>query len=1361
MARLAPTGVLSSADDGDYARSQSVLVDLAGLACGLGQRNLQMEALRLLAEALPNGRDQWAALLLLANAEREEGDVAGAERTVRRVFDAHQEAADVPAEDRIAAERVSGEVLVHKGRYEEALDAFQSARDLLAEGGGREEEDAYLLYRLGAVHSAAGQLEEAVTRFQAARRKDPNSVPEDEFARVVERAGPSEALAVLLTHRAHRHEQGKERADLFRRAHRLWVDLGQEDRALDALIAAQESEPEDAETTDLLTVQLEAAGRYRELMVVLDRTLSAVGEDDPEAVEALLDRIARAADRLDRPEDALVLVKRVVRRFPDRPKIVRLLAELSERAGQIETSDEAWRWVGERSMDPQVQRDAAKRRARLLGEAGAVKKRAHVLAEALAARISEATPAELIAVDGALAESSRHEARTRLWADASEDRSGSDAATCLAQIGALRRDALADPRGAILAFEMATRVDSEDLALRRAAMEAARAFHDHRKVVKHARAAADRAPTRRGRCAFLKEAARAWAAMGELGSELEVWGAVLHEGGPVPAVLAEIEARARDDLPAKETVELLKSEVQARSEAVEKAALLRVQAGIMERVLGEADAAATLLEDASTLDPLNSEIGVEETNRPVEPLEEESFRRKRSMLDRSGHLEELAELEAAQARASLHPHQRAVGLARAAERVLEVHAKDDEGEGQSRISAARALLQESLQWDPDGVLAWGLFFELSLQQNDLAEARRAADALVELGGPGWVAPRFEEGLIRLARAENDAGALATAIARAQTRAPWSLAVRLAKIELSSNPDEEMGVLDSVLEATDLACVLEQQARQALEQDRPALALERARRARLLRPRDEQIQRTLWDAMAAAGIEVELLDACLAEIARSGPSAWAVRRALDVAEHAPLWPPVSERLTRVAEYLADAEPEVLDRLIRLGVKHQDGPLLACVLWATGTPERLGAPEPVAFGRLAKTLLDRDEWEDAAEVLNVFLPVEADANPTDGFEVASREAFSSQGGLAAVLLRAPRRAGPAWVRCLRALHRTHPDTPGVVEARARSLLPDPGARPEALELVRELVRKRPLELEWIEALAECSDGPEYAGRRAVARYLASGRADPIESSPRVLCHEASEASLRVGDPSPLGEILRLGARAAAADLRPPTRSGWRPGDEDARLEGLLGRVRASVRNPFEVFVDPLGGYEVRLMAGDPPGLVVGEALADDVSPGELRFWIARGARLLELGYLVVHDPGERGRLVRRLVEASIEGSVTGDLQVLSRRLGDSARSGIANYRADMESVSSLDWGRWIRATLRSADRFGLLVSGDLPSVVRAVMRRDYRLAGVSTETRTDRVRLLRTWSTLRLLAEFALTEDFAALLAGEAPPLPGRF
>ena len=1363
LAMLGPVAAI----DTELARSESLLVDLASMARALGQSELQVDILRMYAEALPEGPDRWAAFLLLAEAERTRGDVAAAESAVRRVFDAQREAPEYSLRDRAAVERAHGEVLLARGRPDEALDAFQSARDLLAEAGGADEEDAHLFYRQGAVHMMAGRLEEAVAYFQRARRAVPDAVPAEEFARAVERAGPSEALADLLTARANRYEQGRGRAELFLRTHRLWMDLNRNDRALEALIAAHESEPENLQTTELLAARLDATGRYPELLVVLERTLAVLSEDDPAAAESVLMQAAASADRLHRPEDALALIKRSSGRVRHRPNVTRLLADLSERAGHLETADQAWGLVQERATDFVARLAAAKRRVRLLGQAKAAKKRAHVLAEVLSSRVAEARPAELLALDQTLGDAQRHEARTRVWAEASESRSGPEAASCIAQIGALRRDALADPRGAVLAFEMATRVAPDQLGFRRAAIASARALQDHRRVVKHARAGAAEAGTPRARVAFLKEAARAWGAVGELGSELELWRTILEEGGPSSPVLEEIEARVHEGLPARETVDLLAAATRAPADAVAKAALLRVQARILDRVLKEADVAAELFADAETLDPSAPRERPGSQNGR-EPIDEDALRKRRSMLDRSGRFEELAELEVTLARRDHHPGRRAVGLAKAAERLLTMAAGVGEPSAERpvrgdppAVAAARALLEESLQSDPDGVGAWGLALEAALHEGDLSVARRAADALLELGGPGWAPPRFEDRLVGLATREERREAVEAAVEQAELRAPWSRPARRARAALSEDPGTAVELLDPILEATDLGEVLKLRVQQALDEDRPEQSLELARQAHLLLPRSAEVRQTFWDALAAAGADVELLDACLAEIHRSGPSEEVVGRALRAAEAAVAWAPVSERLIRLCTYLSGAEHDAYPRIVRLGVERADGGLLAQALSALGSPERLGPPEPVAFGRLAAALLQRDGWEEAAEVLNLFLG--SDAGPTGSFKTAVAEAFAPPGGLAVALSRAPENAGPAWARCLRALYRAHPETPGLVEAHVRALLPQPGARAEALELVERLVEEQPLEPEWIQALAECSDAPEHAGRRAVARYLATGRSEAVEVSPRVLCRDESEPLLRGGPSTPLGEVLKRGARAAAADLAAAQRPdpGWRRGDLDVRLEGLLGRVRASVRNPFGVFVDPVGGYRVRLVAGDPPSLVVGEALADDVSPGELRFWIARGARLLELGWLPGVEPAGRRGVLDRLLRASKDDPPDEALAGLSGRLGEGARAAIAEHAGALTAVSLRDWAGWMRATRRSADRLALLVSGDLGESVRAVMRRDDRLMTTSTATHADRVKLVRDWSEVRSLVQFALSQDFVTLLAGETFSRAGRF
>ncbi len=212
----------------------------------------------------------------------------------------------------------------------------------------------------------------------------------------------------------------------------------------------------------------------------------------------------------------------------------------------------------------------------------------------------------------------------------------------------------------------------------------------------------------------------------------------------------------------------------------------------------------------------------------------------------------------------------------------------------------------------------------------------------------------------------------------------------------------------------------------------------------------------------------------------------------------------------------------------------------------------------------------------------------------------------------------------------------------------------------------------------------------------------------------------ATLRHRDDSPeLGALLELIA-PAVHQLTPMTLAdseldpSQRIEDEDLpapfkrlrdQLAGVLGVAPAAVYPRVEL------GAQIHVLACDPPVLVAGdEALTAPERP-ELVFRLARAMTFLWPGRAV--GASRPGRMLRALVLAIVREAAGTDLghedplapraEAAIRMLPGSAREGAraSALRLLSKSGGGLNLSLWAKSLARTADRAGLLLSGDVPA------------------------------------------------------------
>ncbi len=127
----------------------------------------------------------------------------------------------------------------------------------------------------------AGDVNRAARAFRAALAEDPgDELAEEGLARALESGGRWEDLVAVLAARAARGgDDVRVRADRVRVARLLEAPLGDGPRAIEAWLDLRRTFGADDESTDALASLLESAGRYRELVEMLEGEATATPDD--------------------------------------------------------------------------------------------------------------------------------------------------------------------------------------------------------------------------------------------------------------------------------------------------------------------------------------------------------------------------------------------------------------------------------------------------------------------------------------------------------------------------------------------------------------------------------------------------------------------------------------------------------------------------------------------------------------------------------------------------------------------------------------------------------------------------------------------------------------------------------------------------------------------------------------------------------------------------------------------------------------------------------------------------------------------------------------------------------------------------
>jgi len=277
-----------------------------------------------------------------------------------------------------------------------------------------------------------------------------------------------------------------------------------------------------------------------------------------------------------------------------------------------------------------------------------------------------------------------------------------------------------------------------------------------------------------------------------------------------------------------------------------------------------------------------------------------------------------------------------------------------------------------------------------------------------------------------------------------------------------------------------------------------------------------------------------------------------------------------------------------------------------------------------------------------------------------------------------------------------------------------------------------------------------------------FLAGYAAPALEAEapyPGELGEDDRQAMLASPDVHGLDEVFALLWEAAPALLSKSLADyGVGPGDRVSPIaDSELAHVFSACSRALAIKQTALytrtaeGGAGITIVGMAPPAVIVDAHLAENRSAGELRFLLGRALELTHPAYILAAglDRGEFARLLSSVLRAFHPRHMRG-----RRDLGEAAVEQANHLRKAMpfkiarrlgeifrQQVNlQFDSGRWRQAVIRSANRAGLVLCGDLGLALRLVIEDDLTLAASPLEE------LLRTSPVIRDLVTFAVSDAF---------------
>ncbi|MCC7385598.1 MAG: hypothetical protein IT384_27365 [Deltaproteobacteria bacterium] len=311
-----------------------------------------------------------------------------------------------------------------------------------------------------------------------------------------------------------------------------------------------------------------------------------------------------------------------------------------------------------------------------------------------------------------------------------------------------------------------------------------------------------------------------------------------------------------------------------------------------------------------------------------------------------------------------------------------------------------------------------------------------------------------------------------------------------------------------------------------------------------------------------------------------------------------------------------------------------------------------------------------------------------------------------------------------------------------------LPD-AAHP--LALARKVLGRTPDRLELlaaaVDALRDQGEIALAAGPAQVLHLLHPEAATPSPPPLRRLPEDgsvpflwrmlASEALL-----SPIGGLLSRTSIAVAALLPPGLAGERRPLDETSALYAAVRALERLLELTLRAEVEPAAAPGARVEPGEPPVLVLSEALLAPGREAAARYLIARAALELRLGTLAVDHPPPEGSatswidLLLRVAEVDaaerLDPPLASVIEPLRARLGPSGLADVESLAEKLRPrVTPEALEAWRVSAEKAASRFGLLFAGELAA-----------LSDVLGDQRGDALAFLAGEGYARLVASLAV-------------------
>jgi tetratricopeptide (TPR) repeat protein len=289
------------------------------------------DALKDLVSAYPQ---DTRALYLLSVAQRQAGDLAGAEEAARKLLAIEPES--------LSGLLALGQVYFAQNDAKKVLEVLAPfTKNVEARAKGNESEAARLLSQAGFAHLQLNDPEEAIAAFTAAKKYGADDPVYDAYLIQAHlSAKQSERAAELAADALKRYPDDRRLVSL--RADAL-ADMGRRDEALKLLQDALNGAPEDDDLTMKLGAVFEEAGRVEDAEKLFRRIL----DRDPLHAPALNYLGYMLADRGLRLPEAVTLIERALKVDPENPAYLDSLGWALFKQGKAEEAETPLRKAAE------------------------------------------------------------------------------------------------------------------------------------------------------------------------------------------------------------------------------------------------------------------------------------------------------------------------------------------------------------------------------------------------------------------------------------------------------------------------------------------------------------------------------------------------------------------------------------------------------------------------------------------------------------------------------------------------------------------------------------------------------------------------------------------------------------------------------------------------------------------------------------------------------------------------------------------------------------------------------------------------------------------------------------------------------